>query len=149
MMGRTHMLFGFLVGLFAIGILHPSNQILFIFLVVLGALLPDIDHPESKVGSKVKIVGKMFEHRGFFHSLFAVVLFVVPFWYFTSRIYAYAILIGVVSHLAADVISHMGIMPFAPLSKLKLRGFIKTNSVGENIILVVVFCLSVWKLINL
>ncbi|MBW3011477.1 metal-dependent hydrolase, partial [Candidatus Woesearchaeota archaeon] len=64
-------------------------------------------HPESKIGSKVKIVGKMFEHRGFFHSLFAVALFVVPFWYFTSRIYAYAILIGVVSHLAADVISNM------------------------------------------
>lgn len=148
-MGRTHMLFGFLAGLFAIQLLHPSNQILFIFLVVLGALLPDIDHPESKLGSRVRLIGKMFEHRGFFHSVFAVALFVFPFWYFTQRIYAYAVLIGVLSHLLADVISHMGIMPFAPLSKFKLRGFIKTNSAGENIILVVLFCLSVWKLVKL
>ncbi|MCK4669938.1 MAG: metal-dependent hydrolase [Nanoarchaeota archaeon] len=149
MMGRTHMLFGFLVGLFAIQALHPSNQILFIFLVVLGALLPDIDHPDSKIGSKVRIVGALFEHRGFFHSLFAVALFVIPFWIFTSRIYAYAILIGVLSHLLADMISHMGIMPFAPISRFKLRGFIKTNSIGENIILVVVFLLSIWKLVSL
>lgn len=148
-MNKTHMLFGFLVGLFLIPVLKPANQILFITIVVAAALLPDIDHPNSKVGKKVKLIAFLFEHRGFFHSLFAIALFSAPLFYFNLNIYAYALIAGYGSHLVSDCLSYMGIMPFHPLSRFKIKGFIKTSSWGEKLFFVLVLVIAVYKLVHL
>ena len=64
---KTHLLFGMFLGLLVLPILNPNNSILFVMLVLIGSALPDIDHPNSKVGKWFKPIGWLFEHRGFFH----------------------------------------------------------------------------------
>jgi len=150
MMFKTHLAFGFLVGLFLIQLFNPSNQILFITLVVIASVLPDIDHPDSKIGKNIKIIGYLFEHRGFFHSVFAIILFTFPVYYFLkSYILGFAVLAGYASHLIADCISIKGIMPLHPISRLKIRGFIRTNSSIEYLIFISLIILDVIKLIRL
>ncbi|HLC98571.1 MAG TPA: metal-dependent hydrolase [Candidatus Nanoarchaeia archaeon] len=152
MMFRTHIAVGFLIGLFLLQILNPVNQILFIFLMLLGAALPDIDHPESKIGSKIKVVGFLFEHRGFFHSLFAVLLlYLLLLHYIDSAsvgVYIFAITAGYLSHVVTDSITKEGIMPFHPISKFRVSGFIKTGRITEYVFLVIILAVSLWKLFS-
>jgi len=149
MMFKTHVVFGFLVGLFLIQFMHPANQILFMTLVVLASILPDIDHPDSKLGKKVKIIGFLFEHRGFFHSVFALVLFSFPVFYFLNPLYGLAVLAGYLSHMAIDCLTHQGIMPFHPLSRQRISGFIATNSSFEFVIFILIAAFDLYKLLNL
>src|SRR3989344_152366 len=152
MMFRTHIAVGFLIGLFLLQILNPVNQILFIFLMLLGAALPDIDHPESKIDSKIKVVGFLFEHRGFFHSLFAVLLlYLLLLHYIDSAsvgVYIFAITAGYLSHVVTDSITKEGIMPFHPISKFRVSGFIKTGRITEYVFLVIILAVSLWKLFS-
>lgn len=150
MMFRTHVAFGFLAGLFAITFLHPANQILFISLVVVASAFPDIDHPNSKIGKRVKFVGFLFEHRGFFHSVFAVALFtLLIFLAFNAPIYAWGVLIGYASHLIADCFTVQGIMPFHPFSRKAIRGFVRTGTTVEVVFFWILIVADVWKLIKL
>jgi inner membrane protein len=150
MMFKTHVVFGFLVGLFLIQLVHPGNQILFITLVVIGSMLPDIDHPDSKVGKHVKIIGALFEHRGFFHSFFAVGLFTYAVYSLLhSNLFGFAAFAGYLSHILIDCISVQGIMPLHPISRLRISGFIKTNSFVEYAIFVLLSIFSVYKLVSL
>ena len=80
-MFKTHIAAGFLAGIFAVKYLAPANQILFMGLVLIGAALPDIDHPKSKLGSKFRIISMFFEHRGFFHSLFVLPVIAVALFF--------------------------------------------------------------------
>ena len=142
-MFRTHLAFGFLIGLFSIQWLHPGNQVLFFVLVMVGACLPDIDHPKSKFGKYFKPIGWLFEHRGFFHSIFMLIILSLAIVYFFNWFYASAIAIGFLSHLVSDAVTVQGIMPFHPLSRARLRGFVETNSTIETVLflaLVVSMC---------
>lgn len=152
MMFRTHIAVGFLIGLLLLPVLQPVNQILFMFLILLGAALPDIDHPESKIGSRIKVVGFLFEHRGFFHSLFAVLLVYLLLLYYMSSVsysaYIFALVAGYLSHILADSVTKEGIMPFHPISKFRISGFIRTGRGFEYIILILVLAFSLWKLFS-
>ncbi|MBW2999162.1 metal-dependent hydrolase [Candidatus Woesearchaeota archaeon] len=149
MMFVTHIALGFLAGLFGIGFFHPNNQILFIILVLFGAAFPDIDSTKSKLGRKFKIIGLLFEHRGFFHSFFALagILFLV-FILSHNMVYVYAMLIGYLSHLLSDSLTIQGIMPLHPVSKKAVKGFIKTGKLAECAILFLLIALSIWKLFS-
>ena len=150
MMFKTHLAFGFLVGLLLIQFFRPANQILFLTLVVIGSVLPDIDHPNSKIGSKVKIIGFLFEHRGFFHSVFALILLMFPLYYFLkSYMLGIAILAGYAAHILIDAFSKQGIMPFHPLSRFTIKGFIKTNGLVEYVIFIALIFIDAIKLISL
>lgn len=149
MMFKTHLVFGFLIGLFLIQFLHPGNQILFLTFVVLASILPDIDHPKSKIGKKVKIIGFLFEHRGFFHSVFALMLFSIPVFYFFNQMLGIAVLAGYLSHIAIDCLSHQGVMPFHPFSRQAIKGFIQTGSAAEFVIFILLCVFAVYKLFHL
>ena len=150
MMATTHLLFGFLFGLFGIQFLHPYNQVLFMILVLFGSLLPDIDHPRSKLGRKVKFVSWLFEHRGFTHSIYALILVALISNSLTSNLNnTYGLLIGFMSHLVADSLSKEGVMFFHPLSKAKIRGIITTGSAAEYVLFVFLLALTIVKLIRL
>ena len=150
MMFKTHVAFGFLAGILSIQYLHPLNQILFIAIVMFGALLPDIDHPQSKIGRKFKIVGFLFEHRGFFHSFLMIPLISVLIFYFT---HSYALImplgIGYGSHLISDAVTKEGIMPLHPLTKLRIRGFIRTGGALEYVLFFLIIIFAAYKTINL
>ncbi len=132
MLFRSHIAFSFLVGLIFINILNPSNQILFIILVLFGSALPDIDQPKSKIGKKFKIIAFLFKHRGIFHSVFMALIISFGFYLFTG--YFSAFLLGYLSHLIADALTVTGIAFLYPFSNKRVRGFIKTGSIMENLV---------------
>lgn len=149
MMFYTHLAFAFLTGILGIKYLHPQNQILFIFLLLFAAALPDIDSPSSKLGSKVKVIGWLFSHRGFFHSILALLLFsLLGFYFLHNKMYFYAIAIGYGSHLLSDMISKQGIMLFYPFSKKKMNGFVTTGGFLEMIFLLIFIAAGIWLLMS-
>ena len=137
MLFKTHLLFGFLCALFGVQFLQPQNQILFVILAVIGSALPDLDHPNSKLGRKVKIVAYLFEHRGFTHGLFILVPLLFFSLYYMQTVNAYALLIGYISHIAIDMLTVEGIMPLHPISKFRLRGFVRTGHSLEYVVMAV------------
>lgn len=149
MMFKTHLAFGFFAGLVAMPFLHPHNQILFMTLVLLAAMLPDIDHPKSKLGKYFKPIGYLFEHRGFFHSLFFVVItLLLTKIIFKDIIFVYAVVIGHLSHLIADALTKEGIMPFHPWSRTRVNGFIKTGTFAEYIIFIILVVYDAIRLLR-
>lgn len=135
MLFKTHLAFGFLIGLVTLKIFNPLNIILFLILVLIGSLLPDIDHPKSKVGKKIKLIGFLFEHRGFFHSLlFLALIHIIVFMFFRDNPFILPLVIGYTSHLFIDCFNHKGIMPLHPFSRFRIRGFIKTGALLETIL---------------
>ncbi|MBW2979704.1 hypothetical protein DRZ77_01460 [Candidatus Woesearchaeota archaeon] len=146
MQWKTHVVFGFLVGLFALNYVRIENKILFFLFVLLGSLLPDIDNPRSKFGSKVKIVGKIFKHRGVFHSAITGVVLSGIVWYFVNATCGIGLFIGYISHLLIDGFTVQGVNFLHPFGKLHLSGFIETGKVGEWIVFGIVVFLILLKL---
>ena len=134
MMWHTHLAFGLFVAL-----LFPFSW-LFVFLVLIGSLLPDLDSTKSKFGRKVKVIGWLFGHRKFVHSIiFGVLLFVILYWFGFGYL-GLGLLVGMFSHLVLDAFTKEGVRFFYPF-KFKLRGLIKTNGFLEKglfVLLVVV-----------
>lgn len=108
-MGRTHLAAG--LALAAAGTLVPEtliNQGLFGLAAVFGSLLPDLDHPKSKLGRIMLPISLplnlIFGHRGGTHSLLFVTLCLIPVVFSPSV--GLGLAIGVLLHIVLDVISH-------------------------------------------
>ncbi|MFB6434688.1 MAG: metal-dependent hydrolase [Candidatus Malihini olakiniferum] len=86
---------------------------------MLAALLPDIDHPKSVLGQRLKWISapisRVFGHRGFTHSLLCVAIicfirFQLPAdWPMPTDDAYHAMLIGYLSHLMADMLTSAGV----------------------------------------
>lgn len=92
----------------------PGLEPLALGLAVAGALLPDIDHPQSWLGRRLRplsgFLAAVLGHRGATHSLLAVA---ACCWLLvrlgsSSRIAA-PLLVGYLSHLAADLLTPRGL----------------------------------------
>lgn len=150
MLYRTHIAFAFFLSMLFISILSPKNQILFLVIVLITSLLPDIDHPKSKLGKHLKVIGFLFEHRGFFHSLlFLGIVYIVLFYYFPGNIYFIPFVIGYTSHLFLDGLTRKGIMPFHPFSRMRFHGFVHTGSFLEKIFLILLVLADIYLLFTL
>ncbi len=152
MMWKTHLNFGILLGLIAIGFLHPAHPLKFMFIVVIAALFPDIDYKNSKTGKNFKLLSIVFNHRGWFHSSFALILFSLLAYYLKGEVLAWAVFTGYFSHLVLDSLTPQGIMPLAPLHIWKIKGRLKTNSPAEfllNIVIILCIFIIVMKKINI
>jgi inner membrane protein len=136
-MYHTHLVFGLLFALLALTFIHPSNKYVFIAIVVLAALLPDADHKDSKINSKVpglKILSRVFGHRGFLHSIWIpLALWLIIDFGFHSN-YGSAVFIGYLSHLVSDGLTKAGINMIHPLKQLRIQGFIETGGVVEHLV---------------
>jgi inner membrane protein len=145
MMFRTHLVFGILLGLVFLNIFGISNPWLFIFVVMIGSSLPDIDFHKSKIGSWFKPLASMFNfllgHRGMIHSLVGAFIIYLLFMLFFGSTYAGAVFIGYSSHLFLDSFTPMGIRPFWPL-KPKLNGIVRSGGIFE-LILFFLFLVSI------
>ncbi|WJV65129.1 metal-dependent hydrolase [Pectobacteriaceae bacterium CE70] len=86
---------------------------------LLTALLPDIDHPKSVLGQRLKWISipiaRAFGHRGFTHSLLAIMLglyFIhtqLPTdWLIPTDAY-HAMIVGYLSHIAGDMLTTAGV----------------------------------------
>ncbi|QCR36327.1 metal-dependent hydrolase [Nissabacter sp. SGAir0207] len=83
------------------------------------SLLPDIDHPRSLLGRRLKWISvpisRMFGHRGFTHSLLAVAIGILlfraklpPEWGIPLDV-LHAMIVGYLSHIVADMLTPAGV----------------------------------------
>ncbi len=142
MMYYTHLIFAFLAGLLGIKLFHPSNQILFMVLVLFSGLLPDIDHPKSKLGRYFRPLNFFISHRGIFHSLMILPVISLLLYYFNYSYLSLPIIVGYISHLIGDAITKEGIMPLYPVSKMRINGFISVGGFLEKILFIGLVLLS-------
>lgn len=99
-------------------------------LVVIGSLLPDIDHAGSALGKSVPFVSKLFKHRGITHSL----LMLIICWFLMSPYIA----VGVASHILLDMLTKQGVKLLWPLPiSIKfflIANLIRTGGVFEKLL---------------
>ena len=116
-------------------------------LAVLGALLPDIDHPKSWVGRRLRplshAVAAVFGHRGVTHSLVAVagcgLLLLnegVP------RQVVAPLVVGYLSHLLGDLLTPGGLRLAWPFRGTWALPLCRTGSVLEPLVVAVVIALA-------
>jgi len=86
---------------------------------LLTSLLPDIDHPKSVLGQRLKWISlpisRAFGHRGFTHSLLAIALGIYLFhldlpknWLLPADVFQ-SMIVGYFSHLLADMLTPAGV----------------------------------------
>ena len=147
MIYTTHLLFAFLVisGLSSYFHFHPSAES--VVVILLGSLAPDLDHPSSYINRRswrLFSLSALTDHRGWTHSLLGgVVLTFVFFLIARSSTYAsfyFIFFLGYVSHLFLDSLNPSGVAWFWPRKKRYGIGIVKTGSMGESVIQVVLFC---------
>ena len=124
MLGKTHLGGGILMSL----LLCKGDVVSSICLIV-GSILPDIDHPRSIIGKNVPILPKLLKHRGFTHSIiFCVLISFFNVW----------LGIGSLVHIIMDMMTKQGVELFYP-NKLKIRFPLVKNTVTNGLFEKVIF----------
>ncbi|MDP4086578.1 MAG: metal-dependent hydrolase [Bacillota bacterium] len=165
MLARTHQMFGGTFGLIAILICNlfriiPKNILeilIFMIFILIGSILPDLDHPKSKLGRKVPIFSHLmywiFGHRKVTHSLLFVGIvgvgsFLGAFILKWSFFYAFGLTLGVFSHLMGDFLTNSGIPLLYPLEKhYKCPFTFQTSGFIEKIVGLVITLLNLGLLL--
>ncbi len=141
MLKRTHLAIGAAVGLFLLPAVE--NKIIFLPVVLLASLLPDVDSGFSAVGGRwfMRPVQWFVKHRGVFHSLtFAVLVsFAIAFFWPAG---ALPFFLGYSFHLLADSFTPEGIKAFWPM-KFVSKGRIRTGKKIESGIFFIFLILDV------
>lgn len=143
MNGRTHLIWSLAIGIAIAQYFHIGfglQLIYVIFLSIFGGLAPDLDHPESKLGKKVKVLNYGVKHRGFLHSIWAMLLIGLLAYKFlpTYHLEAIAFLTAYFGHLLLDTITPSGISWFYPW--VRIRGPINSDGLGSFVIFALGFC---------
>lgn len=126
MTGRTHVTVAVVTG-FALG----ASGATYIPLVI-GSLLPDIDHTTSTLGRFFPI-GKFIKHRGITHSLLALVAsFLIHPW----------LGLGVLTHILLDMLNPARVQFLYPLKTKVGLGlkFLPTGGIGEKLLYLSTIC---------
>ena len=149
MMGGTHLAIAVIL-LFVLseftGLLGES-KVLAAVLLLIAAILPDIDNSKSVIGRKTKIFAWLFKHRGVFHSIFAMIFFTVIIQViFNQQNLIIVFLIGYASHLLADAMTKEGVTLFYP-RKYRMHGPLKVGSWLETLIFLVLIVLVIWFIV--
>jgi len=148
---KTHIAFSLATGVTALNLFPSLENELFLYGsgLILGSLLPDIDHVKSKIGRMVPILSKlvflMFGHRSFFHSL----LFIFLLWIILHLVAPFSFVIGLLlgtgSHLLGDMMTHRGIKLLYPLAwNVRFPLTFKTGGMIEYLLLVLFIGVSIW-----
>jgi len=124
MLGRTHIVNAIAITSIplAFGIKVNTEYIVFIILVGIGSILPDIDEPNSLIGRKLKFlsypINIFFGHRTITHNLLLFSI-INLFFYYQDYKYLFAISFGILIHILQDSLTYQGIKNgLFPLQKL-------------------------------
>ncbi|MFH1648928.1 MAG: metal-dependent hydrolase [Candidatus Woesearchaeota archaeon] len=142
MLGRTHLIIGFLGYLLFVKALAIPHSPAIFFVMLFAALLPDIDQSNSLLGRKAKPIGWLVKHRGAFHSLVVGIIGSGIFWIAWNQTIALAFGFSYILHLLSDTLSKAGVELFWP-APWKLKGLMKVGGFAEGILFVVLVVLSV------
>jgi inner membrane protein len=108
-------------------------------LAIGGSLLPDIDHPHSWVGRRVRVISRPLAaalgHRGVTHSILAVLACgLLLRRHGFSRTIVDPLVVGYLSHLAADLLTVNGLRLAWPLRRRFAIPLCRTGSAAEPMI---------------
>lgn len=151
MMARSHIVVGAAAWMLAAPYLHGSRtDAVSLGIAVAGALLPDIDHPQSWVGRRTRpvstLVAGVLGHRGITHSAIAVVGLT---WLLLHLGYRYAVvaplIVGYLSHLAADMLTPRGLRLAWPYRRTWGVAVCRTGSPAEGLIVMALVGIMAWK----
>jgi len=147
MLARTHLVIGAFAMIFFLP--HISNKLIFIPVILIASLLPDIDSAFSTLGkSKVLRPLQAFtQHRGMLHSFTFCVLVAIVFAFYLP-VLAFAFFLGYSLHLLADSWTVDGIRPFWP-SNVTVQGKVRVGGFMEETIFIVFVLLDVVFLVLL
>lgn len=154
MIARTHVMIGFTYGMALLPVVErgeytPLQFVLLTSGLVIGSLLPDIDHPQSTISRKLPpagwIASKLVSHRGFFHSILGCVilfwLMVLPVGFFKELFQsddpfhmAAGLTIGYMFHIFADMFTVSGVRLLFPFRWNIGLGVFKTGGTRETIL---------------
>jgi inner membrane protein len=154
MMARSHVIVGLATWIVAAPILHVASfDPLYLGLVVAGSLLPDIDHPKSWVGRRTRpistAIASVFSHRGITHSAIAVIALVALLRHAGYRGGGVsALVIGYLSHLAADMLTPQGLRLAWPLQGTWGFPLCRTDSGMEPVIVSVMAGGMAWWILR-
>ena len=117
-------------------------------LAALGALLPDIDHPQSWAGRKLKPISVplafMVGHRGVTHSLLAVLGGIAALVMLGFDGWAAPLVIGYLSHLAADALTPSGVPLLWPWKQRFGIGLCPTGGLMEWLVVAAFAAATAW-----
>jgi len=121
----------------------PALEPVSLGLAIFGALLPDIDHPKSWVGKRVWPVSwlcsRLFGHRGLTHSLIAVIACIAVLLREDLPVGVTApLVVGYLSHLAADLLTPGGLRLTWPLRGTWALPLCRTGSPFEPLVVALV-----------
>lgn len=143
MNGRTHLTLGIASGLWtSYSLQSPLPQAALIVVAAgIGALLPDIDHPGSKISHKARparLLFMWFRHRGLTHSILGAGIVAWLCYTLLPSDFALAVVLAYTSHIWADMMTDRGVLLFYPLSyrPIGVPRFltIRTGGAGEFLV---------------
>ncbi|MGA2130514.1 MAG: metal-dependent hydrolase [Candidatus Pacearchaeota archaeon] len=132
MQWKTHLAIGLAVALFFAP--HVTEPLLFIPIVLVSSLFPDVDSGFSYIGKNplAKPIQMTTDHRGIVHSYtFCVAISILIA--FLLPIVALPFFLGYSFHLFADAFTVQGIRPFWPFKGVS-KGFIKSGGLTDKVI---------------
>lgn len=155
MRGYTHAAAGALVGAL-VGHCTGAPAAGAAVLGALAGLLPDIDHPGSVLGARLRPVSLLIElvagHRTITHTLwFCLAVALLAGWlgrlgavltsglpgssalFLQSWFWMLVAFFGCASHLALDALTVSGVEPLAPFFRISLRGPLQTGSIISEV----------------
>ncbi len=154
MMAKSHVVVGGAAWISVAPLLHanPLDPIL-LSLTLAGSLLPDIDHPKSWLGRRMRPlstgISRLLGHRGVTHSALAVVALMLVLQYAGyRRLAVWGVVIGYLSHLGADLLTPAGLRLGWPLRWIWSLPICRTGSPMEPIIVLALVGLVGWRLLG-
>ena len=141
MLLRTHLVFAIFMILIFFN--YVSNKWVFVVMVLLATIIPDLDNPNSKYGKEAVFtpLQTFTNHRGFIHSFtIAAILsgIIAIYWPVAS----FGFFIGYSVHLIMDSFTKHGIQPFWPF-KWESKGPIESGGNIENILFLCIIFIDV------
>ncbi|ARC54092.1 metal-dependent hydrolase [Candidatus Riesia pediculicola] len=121
---------------------------------VIGSMIPDIDHPCSKIGRSMRCISvpiyKLSGHRGITHSLIFWITIAFLFSPISERSviscdFTKSFLLGYLSHIVGDLLTKSGVPLFWPFKKKFGFPVLKNDSIYrvERMISIILIILSV------
>ena len=117
----------------------PALDPVALALAAVGSLLPDLDHPQSWVGRRLRVLSRplaaVFGHRGATHSLLAVLgTALLLHTHGVSRAVSEPLVVGYLSHLGADLLTPAGLRLAWPLRGSVAVPLCRTGSPAEILV---------------